>query len=212
MLVPVARFMFVRPPSTWSQPACAPAVACAVVVVLYMIDNLMNAMHNPVFILMAGGLAGLARVEASPPEPPPALTDRTVFQWSLNTARLRRPPTAEPRPRGGTTMAMRSVLKPLLRWLGVRAPRCLPRCTAAGDSRTATSMPSSSSGRGTLHAIGTACSILTSTVITDPRYVRLGNNISLSACALIGHDGAIAVLEQGLQFAPGQRRQDRYSR
>ncbi len=90
MLVPVARFIFVRPPSTWSKPACAPAVACAVVVVLYMIDNLMNAMHNPVFILMAGGLAGLARVKAAPPEPPPALTDRTVFQWSLNTARLRR--------------------------------------------------------------------------------------------------------------------------
>ena len=30
--------------------------------------------------------------------------------------------------------------------------------------------------------------------ISDPAYVRLGNNVSLSRCSLIGHDGSIAVL------------------
>jgi acetyltransferase-like isoleucine patch superfamily enzyme len=30
--------------------------------------------------------------------------------------------------------------------------------------------------------------------ITDPEYVRLGNNVSLSDCTLLGHDGSVAVL------------------
>lgn len=46
---------------------------------------------------------------------------------------------------------------------------------------------------GRLHAVGEHCSILTTTVFTDPAYVRLGNNISLSTCILVGHDGSIAV-------------------
>lgn len=52
---------------------------------------------------------------------------------------------------------------------------------------------------GRLHSIGEHCSILTSTNITDPQYVRIGNNVSLSSCALIGHDGAIAVLNRAYE-------------
>ncbi len=47
---------------------------------------------------------------------------------------------------------------------------------------------------GGLHSMGAHCSILPSTVFTDPAYVRLGNNVHFSTCTLIGHDGAIAML------------------
>ncbi|MBD2021950.1 acyltransferase [Leptolyngbya sp. FACHB-36] len=49
---------------------------------------------------------------------------------------------------------------------------------------------------GNLYAIGEHCSILTSTVFTDPQYVRIGNNVHFSSCTLIGHDGSIAMLNR----------------
>ena len=49
---------------------------------------------------------------------------------------------------------------------------------------------------GGLHAMGAGCSILTTTNITDPAYLRLGNNVHFSNCTLIGHDGSVAMLEQ----------------
>lgn len=32
--------------------------------------------------------------------------------------------------------------------------------------------------------------------ITDPKYVRIGNNVTLSDCHLIGHDGVVAMLNK----------------
>jgi len=49
---------------------------------------------------------------------------------------------------------------------------------------------------GNLREIGKDCSILTTTVFTDPAYVRIGNNVHFSSCTLIGHDGSIAMLNQ----------------
>jgi acetyltransferase-like isoleucine patch superfamily enzyme len=49
---------------------------------------------------------------------------------------------------------------------------------------------------GNLYAIGSNCSILPSTVFTDPAYVRIGNNVHFSSCTLIGHDGSIAMLNR----------------
>lgn len=47
---------------------------------------------------------------------------------------------------------------------------------------------------GGLHGIGDKCSIQTNVVITDPAYVRIGNNVSLSGCTLFGHDGVVNML------------------
>jgi acetyltransferase-like isoleucine patch superfamily enzyme len=47
---------------------------------------------------------------------------------------------------------------------------------------------------GALHAIGERCAIQTTTVMTDPQYVRLGNNVRLSGCTLFGHDGSVNML------------------
>lgn len=47
---------------------------------------------------------------------------------------------------------------------------------------------------GGFFSIGKGCRIVRTVVVSDPSYVRLGNNVSLSTCTLIGHDGSIAVL------------------
>jgi hypothetical protein len=43
----------------WSHPGVAATAAIAVLLVLHMIDNLLNAMLDPVFILALGSLAGV---------------------------------------------------------------------------------------------------------------------------------------------------------
>ncbi len=83
MLLPVARFVWRQPAATWFQPKYAGATACALVVVLYMIDNLVNDMHNHVFILMAGALSGLALTSVPTLPPPLSVTDRRLFLRSL---------------------------------------------------------------------------------------------------------------------------------
>jgi O-antigen ligase len=60
MLLPVWALFWSRYPArTWTNPQVAPVVALAVMVVLYMLDCIMNAMINPLYILAVGGIAGL---------------------------------------------------------------------------------------------------------------------------------------------------------
>ncbi len=47
---------------------------------------------------------------------------------------------------------------------------------------------------GKLHAIGENCRINYGANITDPEYVQIGNNVTLSDCNLIGHDGVVGML------------------
>jgi acetyltransferase-like isoleucine patch superfamily enzyme len=51
---------------------------------------------------------------------------------------------------------------------------------------------------GGFYAIGRDCQINIDVNVTDPAYVRLGNNVTLSTCTLIGHDGSIGVLGRAL--------------
>lgn len=48
------------PVANWTHPAAAPVAALAVALITYSLDCLVNAMVNPVFALVAGGLSGLA--------------------------------------------------------------------------------------------------------------------------------------------------------
>lgn len=57
--LPVATFLRRFPARAWSHPLVAPAAALAVVVLLWMADCVPNAMMNPLFTVMAGGLMGL---------------------------------------------------------------------------------------------------------------------------------------------------------
>lgn len=64
LIMPSLGFVFLRyPPSTWSNRKVAPAVGLALILVLYMLDSVLNAMTCPVFMLANGGLAGLVMKE-----------------------------------------------------------------------------------------------------------------------------------------------------
>jgi acetyltransferase-like isoleucine patch superfamily enzyme len=49
---------------------------------------------------------------------------------------------------------------------------------------------------GGLHGMGEHCSIQANVAITDPAYVRLGNNVRLSGCTLLAHDGSVNMLKR----------------
>ncbi len=59
LLVPVVAFVRRVPAQFWFEAGTGPAAGLAVVLVLVTVDYLANAMVNPVFILIAGGLASL---------------------------------------------------------------------------------------------------------------------------------------------------------
>lgn len=111
LLLPVIRFLWLQPVSLWFRPWCAAATACAMVVVLYMVDNLMNAMNNHVFVAMAGALSAFPRVSATDPSQPRSgthpqltqplsITDRSVFQRTLSRSRLQRASKIRPSQQG----------------------------------------------------------------------------------------------------------------
>lgn len=49
---------------------------------------------------------------------------------------------------------------------------------------------------GTLYSIGERCSIQPNVVFTDPWFTRIGNNVHMSNCTLIGHNGVVGMLEK----------------
>lgn len=65
MLTPVTLFLWRYQPGAWTQADVAPAAAMAVVLILYTVDLLFNGFFNPIFMLAAGGLAGLPRASKS---------------------------------------------------------------------------------------------------------------------------------------------------
>ena len=51
---------------------------------------------------------------------------------------------------------------------------------------------------GGFYAMGEQCVINMNVVITDPSYLKLGQNIHLSGCTLFGHDGSVNMVNQAL--------------
>lgn len=60
LLVPGALLCSRIGPHLWANPRVAPVVALAAVSALYMVDNLLNAMLNPIFMMAAGAVGGIA--------------------------------------------------------------------------------------------------------------------------------------------------------
>ena len=60
LLLPVLGFLLRYPATLWHHRKLAPAAAIAVLLALYMLDCVLNAMVNPIYALAAGGIAGLA--------------------------------------------------------------------------------------------------------------------------------------------------------
>ena len=51
-------------------------------------------------------------------------------------------------------------------------------------------------GRRVLYAMGEHCAISPYAMITDPKHVRLGNNVRLSECTILGHDGSVNMVNR----------------
>jgi acetyltransferase-like isoleucine patch superfamily enzyme len=49
---------------------------------------------------------------------------------------------------------------------------------------------------GKLFSVGDRCSIQPNVVITDPWFTRIGNNVHMSHCTLIGHNGVVGMIEK----------------
>jgi hypothetical protein len=60
LLIPVLLLAWRIPVRYWSHPGAAPAAALGVLLTQHMSDLCFNAMINPIFILCAGGLTGMA--------------------------------------------------------------------------------------------------------------------------------------------------------
>ncbi|MEA5509912.1 O-antigen ligase domain-containing protein [Crocosphaera sp. UHCC 0190] len=59
-LLPALSFFWTGYPARlWFHPKIAPAAVLSVIIVLYMLDCTLNAMFNPIFTLVSGGIAGL---------------------------------------------------------------------------------------------------------------------------------------------------------
>ncbi len=58
-LLPLVLLIRRQPATTWSQPEVGAAAVLSVVLALYMVDNLSNAMPNPIYALAMGGLVAL---------------------------------------------------------------------------------------------------------------------------------------------------------
>lgn len=50
--------------------------------------------------------------------------------------------------------------------------------------------------RGFFFAMGERCSIQLGAHVSDPKFVRLGNNVRLSDCTVFGHDGSVNMLNR----------------
>lgn len=97
ILLPAVRFMLRHPPRLWVQPIFAPAAVVSLILIMFMIDNLLNAIFNPVYVLMAGGLAGWSGAGVANVSTP-ALPPR---RKSLSTEHIQTPLQADtqmPRP------------------------------------------------------------------------------------------------------------------
>jgi hypothetical protein len=60
LLLPVLGFLQRYPARLWLNRKVAPAAVLVVVLALYMLDCLLNAMINPIYMLACGGIAGVA--------------------------------------------------------------------------------------------------------------------------------------------------------
>lgn len=60
LLLPVLVFcLFKYPARTWTNPKVAPAATLGIALTMYVFDCVLNAMTNPIFALIAGGISGL---------------------------------------------------------------------------------------------------------------------------------------------------------
>ena len=99
LILPIAYMLYLIPIRLWAHPDYALPAAMSLMLGLYMVDNLLNAMVNPVYMLVCGGLNGLVQtgltpVTASGPirqAPPPGLVHKTRVLTAPRPVEVTRP-------------------------------------------------------------------------------------------------------------------------
>lgn len=89
MLLPILALFWSRYPARfWFKPEIAPTIVMAVGVLLYMVDCILNALINPLYILAAGGIASLVlkpreklKKKLKPSVTAPQLTPQSATLW-----------------------------------------------------------------------------------------------------------------------------------
>jgi O-antigen ligase len=109
LLIPVMRFCVMYPPKTWHRPKVAPVAVLTVALILYVIDCLLNAMTNPVYTVIAGGLATLV---TSPQESVVEPKMRRISQVSDSAPEAPTPAAPPQRSLQGAFVAASSSLVP----------------------------------------------------------------------------------------------------
>lgn len=77
-ILPMILYLRNRSSRPWNHASNAAAAGLAVVLCLYSIDNLLNAMFNPIFVVIAGGLMGLPRLSKVNPSANPDVLARVL--------------------------------------------------------------------------------------------------------------------------------------
>ncbi len=96
LLVPAGLFLVRFKPATWFEPEVAPVATLAIILPLFMIDNLSNGMINPIYALAMGSVTGFiprrgagemagsrrsqSEVGSTPLVPPPGIGRRGLRQ------------------------------------------------------------------------------------------------------------------------------------
>jgi hypothetical protein len=91
VLLPILLIPFRIPVRLWDHPLVVAVPALAIVLALWMIDNTVNEMFNPIYILIAGGLAGQNTVNETQLAPPirPRAPSVDLDQTRTRTPRTR---------------------------------------------------------------------------------------------------------------------------
>lgn len=101
ILLPAVRYLWHHPARTWGEAAVAPGAAVAITLGMYMLDNMTNAQYNPLFMVMAGALAGVAGARATPRDaapPPTAALPATLRRPTPRPVEARPGVLSRPRP------------------------------------------------------------------------------------------------------------------
>jgi acetyltransferase-like isoleucine patch superfamily enzyme len=87
------------------------------------------------------------------------------------------------------------LLRRALKWLALKQGKCISLWLRWGNPTSEDYVEHLRKNAG-VHSIGKHCHVNRDAIITDPAYVRLGDNVCLSTCTLVGHDASVSVLNR----------------
>jgi len=69
LILPVVFCLWGYPVRLWAHPVASPAILLVTIITLYMVDCVLNALINPIYVLAMGGVSGLLAAHPAIPKP-----------------------------------------------------------------------------------------------------------------------------------------------